>query len=60
MFLYYNCKLKQCAGLFIYFDYPGYDMLSHGSINTDVGLHSEYLPQISKQPPLAYKVNLDP
>ena len=30
-------------------------MLSHGSINTDVGLHSECLPQISRHPPLKCK-----
>ena len=32
-------------------------MLSNGSINTDVGLHSECLPQISRQPPIKYKVD---
>ena len=35
-------------------------MLSHAVINTDVGLHSECLPQISRQPPLTYKVDLSP
>ena len=37
-------------------------MLSHelAVINTDVGLHSERLPHISRQPPLKYKANLSP
>ena len=35
--------------LFIYyFNYPGYDMLSYGNINTDVSLYSECLPQICR------------
>ena len=37
-------------------------MLSHelAVINTDVGLHSECLPHITRQPPLKYKVDLSP
>ena len=31
-------------------------MISRGSINTDVGLHSECLPQISRPPSLKYQV----
>ena len=37
-------------------------MLSHdlAVINTDVGLHSECLPHISRQPSLKYKADLSP
>ena len=35
-------------------------MLSHELIKTDVGLHSECLPHISRQPPLKYKADLGP
>ena len=37
-------------------------MISHelAVINTDVGQHSECLPQISRQQPLKYKIDLSP
>ena len=35
-------------------------MLSHGSINTDMVLHLECSPQISRHPSLKYEVDLKP
>ena len=47
--------------IIINFDYPGQDYaFAWQRVVTDVGLHSECLPHISRQPPLKYKVDLSP